>query len=57
MRGDAPPPPEPSAAELAALLCPDAPNDIAPIDQATRRAERPARLPVDPESSGFGGDA
>jgi len=42
---------------LAALLCPDAPNDIAPIDQATRRAERPARLPVDPESSGFGGDA
>jgi hypothetical protein len=35
---------------LAALLCPDAPNDIAPLVPA----ERPARLAVDGGAPGFG---
>jgi hypothetical protein len=35
---------------LAALLCPDAPNDVAPLVET----ERPARLPVDGAAVGFG---
>jgi len=34
---------------LAALLCPDGPNDIAPLLETTR----PARLPVDGTAPGF----
>ena len=34
---------------LAALLCPDGPNDIAPLLETVR----PARLPVDGTAPGF----
>jgi len=39
---------------LAALLCPDAPNDVAPIGRAGERPDRPARIRVDPDTTGFG---
>lgn len=38
---------------LAALLCPDAPNDLAPIARDGRPAVRPARLDVAPADVGF----
>jgi L-alanine-DL-glutamate epimerase-like enolase superfamily enzyme len=40
---------------LAALLCPDAPNDVAPIALSDRPAPRPARLVLDARP-GFGAD-
>lgn len=39
---------------LAALLCPDAPNDVAPIALDARPAPRPPRLTVDGARPGFG---
>ena len=39
---------------LAALLCPDAPNDVAPIALDPRPAPRPPRLVVDGACPGFG---
>jgi L-alanine-DL-glutamate epimerase-like enolase superfamily enzyme len=39
---------------LAALLCPDAPNDLAPIARAGETPARPARVAVDGEAVGFG---
>jgi L-alanine-DL-glutamate epimerase-like enolase superfamily enzyme len=40
--------------DLAALLAPDGPNDIAPLAVAAERAPRPARLEVDSARPGFG---
>jgi L-alanine-DL-glutamate epimerase-like enolase superfamily enzyme len=40
---------------LAALLCPDGPNDVAPIGRAGAPAARPERLAVDGDAPGFGG--
>ncbi len=40
---------------LAALLCPDGPNDVAPIARANATAARPERLAVDDAAPGFGG--
>jgi L-alanine-DL-glutamate epimerase-like enolase superfamily enzyme len=40
--------------DLAALLTPDGPNDIAPLAVAERPAPRPARLEVDSARPGFG---
>ncbi len=40
--------------DLAALLTPDGPNDIAPLAVAERPAPRPARLQVDTARPGFG---
>ena len=39
---------------LAALLCPDAPNDVAPIPRDDRPLARPPRLAVDATAPGFG---
>ena len=39
---------------LAALLCPDGPNDVAPIGRAGETPDRPARIRVDPDTAGFG---
>jgi hypothetical protein len=39
---------------LAALLCPDAPNDVAPIPRDDRPLARPPRLVVDGTTPGFG---
>jgi len=38
---------------LAALLCPDGPNDVAPISLHDAPAPRPPRLPVPPQDAGF----
>jgi len=38
---------------LAALLCPDAPNDVAPIALAGAPADRPPRLDAQPRDAGF----
>lgn len=38
---------------LAALLCPDGPNDLAPIALDHAPAPRPRRLPVPPQDAGF----
>jgi O-succinylbenzoate synthase len=43
--------------DLAAVLCPVAPNDIAPIGHGGRPAERPTHLRVDPAAVGFGNEA
>jgi L-alanine-DL-glutamate epimerase-like enolase superfamily enzyme len=40
--------------DLAALLSPDGPNDVAPIAVGDARAARPPRLSVDPGAAGFG---
>jgi L-alanine-DL-glutamate epimerase-like enolase superfamily enzyme len=40
--------------DLAALLAPDGPNDVAPIAAGEAPAPRPARLVVDPTRPGFG---
>jgi L-alanine-DL-glutamate epimerase-like enolase superfamily enzyme len=40
--------------ELAALFCPDQPNDIAPLDRAEWVTPRPARLSVERGGAGFG---
>ncbi len=40
---------------LAALLCPDGPNDVAPIARAGELPARPARVTVDGDAAGFGG--
>jgi len=42
--------------ELAALLCPDETNDIAPLERVGRAALRPERLEVDGARAGFGGE-
>jgi L-alanine-DL-glutamate epimerase-like enolase superfamily enzyme len=42
---------------LASLLCPDAPNDVAPIGLASLVAPRPERLRCDPDAPGFGAGA
>jgi L-alanine-DL-glutamate epimerase-like enolase superfamily enzyme len=39
---------------LAALLCPEGPNDVAPIARPGDEPVRPPRLLVDPEHPGFG---
>jgi len=39
---------------LAALLCPDGPNDVAPIGRAGETPARPARIDVDALAVGFG---
>jgi L-alanine-DL-glutamate epimerase-like enolase superfamily enzyme len=39
---------------LAALLCPDGPNDVAPIGRAGETPDRPARIHVDADTAGFG---
>jgi L-alanine-DL-glutamate epimerase-like enolase superfamily enzyme len=39
---------------LAALLCPEGPNDIAPIPHTGARPLRPARLVLEPPRPGFG---
>ena len=39
---------------LAALLCPDGPNDVAPIGRAGETPARPARIQVDGAAPGFG---
>jgi L-alanine-DL-glutamate epimerase-like enolase superfamily enzyme len=39
---------------LAALLCPDGPNDVAPIGCAGETPDRPAQIRVDPDTAGFG---
>lgn len=39
---------------LAALLCPEGPNDVAPIGVGTAPPPRPPRLRVDPDAPGFG---
>lgn len=39
---------------LAALLCPDGPNDLAPITRAGETPVRPARVAVDGDAAGFG---
>ena len=41
---------------LAALLCPDAPNDVAPITLAGRDAVRPPRLDASNARAGFAND-
>lgn len=38
---------------LAAVVCPDAPNDVAPIGVAGRRPPRPPRLPAPAPDAGF----
>jgi hypothetical protein len=43
--------------DLAAVLSPDGPNDIAPIALANRPAARPPALRVDEAAVGFGSDA
>jgi L-alanine-DL-glutamate epimerase-like enolase superfamily enzyme len=43
----------PQLRALAAVLCPDGPNDVAPIPLAGRPAERPARLPAADPGTGF----
>jgi hypothetical protein len=40
---------------LAALLCPEAPNDVAPLAIGTEAPPRPQRLRIDPGPAGFGG--
>ena len=40
--------------DLAALLAPDGPNDIAPIAVGEAPPRRPARLVVDVKRAGFG---
>jgi L-alanine-DL-glutamate epimerase-like enolase superfamily enzyme len=42
---------------LAALLCPDAPNDVAPIAVGETPAPRPPRLVVPDDGIGFTGHA
>jgi L-alanine-DL-glutamate epimerase-like enolase superfamily enzyme len=39
---------------LAALLCPDGPNDVAPIGRAGETPARPARIEVGGDTPGFG---
>ena len=39
---------------LAALLCPDAPNDVAPIGTAGETPARPSRIEVNGDAPGFG---
>ena len=39
---------------LAALICPDGPNDVAPIGRAGETPARPARIDVDALAVGFG---
>jgi L-alanine-DL-glutamate epimerase-like enolase superfamily enzyme len=39
---------------LAALLCPDGPNDVAPVGRAGETPARPARIEVDGDAPGFG---
>jgi hypothetical protein len=39
---------------LASLLCPDAPNDVAPIGRDGLVAPRPDRLRCDPDAPGYG---
>jgi L-alanine-DL-glutamate epimerase-like enolase superfamily enzyme len=39
---------------LAALLCPEAPNDVAPLAIGPEAPPRPERLRIDPGSAGFG---
>ncbi len=39
---------------LAALLCPDGPNDVAPLPRAGEPATRPPRITVDGDAVGFG---
>jgi len=41
---------------LASLLCPEGPNDVAPIGRAGLVAPRPERLRCDPVAPGFGAD-
>lgn len=38
---------------LATLLCPDGPNDVAPLATAERTAPRPLRLTIAPRDAGF----
>jgi hypothetical protein len=42
---------------LASLLCPEGPNDVAPIGHEGLAAARPGRLRCDPDAPGFGGEA
>jgi hypothetical protein len=39
---------------LAALLCPDGPNDVASIARTGETPSRPARIEVDGSAPGFG---
>jgi hypothetical protein len=39
---------------LAALICPDGPNDVAPIGRAGETPPRPVRIDVDAATAGFG---
>jgi hypothetical protein len=39
---------------LAALLCPDGPNDLAPIAHTGAMPARPLRITVDGDAAGFG---
>ncbi len=48
-------PGRPQAQALAALLCPDEPNDVAPVGVGTNPPPRPLRLLVDGATPGFGG--
>jgi L-alanine-DL-glutamate epimerase-like enolase superfamily enzyme len=43
--------------DLAAILSPDAPNDIAPIGLGSRPPARPSRLRIDATAIGFGSQA